>query len=304
MHLRFGGRPEPSAHGNAGGLGLIGGGYGDAEWLREQFRLAGNARIGCGFITWSLNRNPDLLDQALAHRPKAVFLSFDDPTPYIPAIKAAGAVAIQQVQTLADAKVAIDAGVDVVVAQGAEAGGHGERRATLTLVPEVADLIAARGSGTLLCAAGGIADGRGLAAALMLGADGVVVGTRFWATPEAQVHSDLQAAALPATGDQTVRQKVTDIARGHDWPERYDIRVLRQAYVDRWIGREAELRAAGDTERRLYAEASARGDATIAAPIVGEAIGLIKAVQPAAAVLTQMVAEAEQLLRGGAARVV
>lgn len=284
---------------HAGGLGFIGGGYGDGTWLEAQFRAAGNAPIGCGFITWSLAKQPHLLDAALAHKPQAMFLSFGDPTPYVAKIKAAGAIAIQQVQTRRDAEIALDADFDVIVAQGAEAGGHGEKRATMTLVPEVADLIAQRAPNTLLCAAGGIADGRGLAAALMLGADGVVVGSRFWASAEALVHSNQHAAAIAATGDDTVRQSVTDIARGYDWPGRFNIRVVRNGFIDQWIGQEHDMRAAGAPERERYAAAVTAGDPAVAAAIAGEAAGLIHTIEPAGAIVARMVAEAEALLGGG-----
>jgi nitronate monooxygenase len=183
----------------AGGLGLIGGGYGDAAWIEEQFREAGNARVGGGFITWSMAKSPQLLDTMLAHKPAALFLSFGDPRPFSAAVKASEAVLICQVQSVADCRIALEAGADVIVAQGTEAGGHGARRATLTLVPEIADVLARESPDTLLCAAGGIADGRGLAAALALGADGVVVGTRFWAAEEALVHENVQAAGIAAS---------------------------------------------------------------------------------------------------------
>ena len=198
---------------------------------------------------------------------------------------------------MADARRAIHVGADVVVAQGAEAGGHGEKRGTLTLVPEVADLIATLAPETLLCAAGGVGDGRGLAAALCLGADGVVVGTRFWACDEALVHPNLQAAAVTATGDDTLRSSVIDILRGYDiWPARYDVRTLQSAATDRWHGKESQLRADVEPEIARYAEAVARGDARNASPIVGEAIGLIHGVAPAGAILRTMISEAEGLL--------
>ena len=111
----------------AGGLGVIGGGYGDPEWLEREFAQAGNARIGCGFITWSLARNPRVLDQVLRHSPVAIMLSFGSPVPFAPRIKAAGALLICQVQNMAHTREAIEAGADIVVAQGAEAGGHGSR---------------------------------------------------------------------------------------------------------------------------------------------------------------------------------
>jgi nitronate monooxygenase len=182
----------------AGGFGLIGGGYGDAEWLKREFAASRNARVGCGFITWSLAQKPHLLDLVLAHAPAAVMLSFGELAPFAQRIKAAGAMLICQVQTLALAREAVAAGADVIVAQGGEAGGHGLERATFTLVPEIADYLAVSAPDTVLAAAGGIADGRGLAAALMLGADGVLVGSRFWASAEALVPPTFQAAAVAA----------------------------------------------------------------------------------------------------------
>jgi len=297
MAFAAGGRLA-AAISNAGGLGLIGGGYGDDGWLKEQFLAAGNARIGCGFITWSLKKQPHLLDAALARKPVALFLSFDDPAAFAPKIKDAGVVLIQQVQTRRDAEVALDAGADVIVAQGAEAGGHGERRATLTLVPEVADLIAARAPGTLLCAAGGIADGRGLAAALMLGADGALVGSRFWASSEALVHANMHSAALSATGDDTIRSCVMDIARKLEWPERFSCRVLKNPFTDRWHGHETELAASADVEAVKWRKAWAEGDIDVANTFVGEAAGLIHAIEPAATILDRLVNEAEALLTG------
>ena len=284
----------------AGGLGLIGGGYGDVDWLDAEFRAAGNAPVGCGFITWSLKKQPQLLDRVLSRNPRAIFLSFGDPQPFAARIKEAGAMLICQVQTRRDAEHAIDCGADIVVAQGSEAGGHGERRATMTLVPEVADLIAAKSPATLLCAAGGIADGRGLAAALMLGADGVLVGSRLWASSEANVSPRMHAAALAATGDDTIRSQVMDLARKLDWPSRYTARVLRNAYIERWHGREAELLAVADEEAAKYRQAWAEGDPDGSNTFIGEAAGLIPAIEPAAVLIERMVSEAEACVHGAA----
>jgi nitronate monooxygenase len=289
-----------SAVSAAGGLGLIGGGYGDQDWLDAEFRAAGNAAVGCGFITWALKKQPQLLDLVLARNPRAIFLSFGNPQPFTVRIKAAGAKLICQVQTRRDAEQAIDCGADVVVAQGSEAGGHGERRATMTLVPEVADLIAAKSPATLLCAAGGVADGRGLAAALMLGADGVLVGSRLWASSEANVSPRMHAAALAATGDDTIRSQVMDLARKLDWPPRYTARVLRNAYIERWHGREAELLTVADAEAAKYRKAWAEGDPEGSNTFIGEAAGLIHAIEPVAAIIERMVAEAEVRISGTA----
>jgi nitronate monooxygenase len=299
MGFAAGGRLAASVSA-AGGLGLIGGGYGDESWLRDQILAADGQRVGCGFITFSLKKEPELLDIALDGAPAAMFLSFGDPEPFVGRIRAAGVPLICQIQTLPDARRAIDLGADVVVAQGAEAGGHGQRRGTFTIVPEVADLISARSPGTLLCAAGGVADGRGLAAALSLGADGVVVGTRFWASEEALVHPNLHAAAVAATGDDTLRSVVIDVVKGFDiWPARYDLRTLRSATTDRWHGKEAELRAIAEVEVTRYAEAAAKGDAHYVGATVGEAIGLIPDIVPAATILRRMIAEAEDILSNG-----
>lgn len=289
-----------SAVSSAGGLGLIGGGYGDAQWLETELQNAGNAAVGCGFITWSLKKQPHLLDLALAHDPRAVFLSFGDPEPFAARVKDHGAMLICQVQTRRDAERAIDCGADIVVAQGAEAGGHGEMRATLTLVPEVADLVAAKAPATLLCAAGGIADGRGLAAALVLGADGALVGSRLWASHEANVSPRMHAAALAATGDETIRSQVMDLARKLDWPARYTARVLRNAFIDRWHGREAELAVVADEEAAKYRQAWAAGDPDGSNTFVGEGVGLIRGIEPAAAIIARMVEEAESRIDAAA----
>jgi nitronate monooxygenase len=284
----------------AGGLGMLGGGYADdPEWFRREFAAAGNQPVGCGFITWSLRRNPEIFEEVLAREPKAIFLSFDDPEPFASQAKAAGIQVFCQLQTRADAERAIDCGADVIVAQGTEGGGHGGTRATMTLVPEIADLIAGRAPATLLCAAGGIADGRGLAAALMLGADGVVVGTRFWASKEALVHPNLHAAALAATGDSTVRQSVFDILRGRSWPSRYTGRVLENDMVRQWRGRENDLRAVREDEAGRFKAAVQEGDTSLAVTIIGEAAGLITSIEPAAQIVDSMAHEAESCLQRG-----
>lgn len=114
MDLVSGGRLA-AAVSQAGGLGLLGGGYGDADWLDREWERAGNGRIGCGFITWSLAKQPQLLDSALQRRPAAVMLSFGDPRPFAPAIRAAGSKLICQVQSIGQAREAVEAGADLLV---------------------------------------------------------------------------------------------------------------------------------------------------------------------------------------------
>jgi nitronate monooxygenase len=298
-----GGGALAAAVSRAGGLGLIGGGYGDPAWLEQQFAAAAGERVGVGFITWSLRKSPSLLTDVLKHRPAAVMLSFGDPRPYVDEIRAAGAALVCQCQDMAHVMDAVDAGADVVVAQGAEAGGHGALRGTLGFVPEAADHLAEHAPATLLLAAGGIADGRGLAAALMLGADGVLVGTRLWASREALVKEGHHRAILETDGDGTLRTRIPDIARQIPWPRGFTARIRRNTFTDRWHGREEALEAAVATEGPRYRQAFEAGDPEHTAVWFGEAAGLIHAIEPAAVIVERMAAEAAMRLRshGGAA---
>lgn len=283
---------------SAGGLGLIGGGYGDSAWLEREFGLADGARVGCGFITWSLARKPDLLDETLRRQPATVMLSFGALQPFAERIHAAGVPLTAQVQTLEHARQVLDAGAEIVVAQGGEAGGHGMTvRSTFTLVPDVVDLAAERAPDTLVLAAGGVADGRGLAAALMLGADGAVVGTRFWASPEALVSPRAHERALAASGDDTYRTRVYDYVRQLDWPSEYNERALRNPFVDGWHGREPELEASLPDAVKTFEAAVAAEDFEAAAILVGESIGLIDTVRPATDIVADLATQAERVLK-------
>ena len=204
MHRVAGGRLAAAVT-RAGGLGLIGGGDCDPEWIEAQFHEAGEEAVGCGLTTSRLAETPDVLDRVLEHRPRAVYLAHGDPRPFAARISQAGARLICQIQDLEAARLAIEADAAVIVAQGNAAGGSIGQRSTMTLVPELADILYREAHDTLLLAAGGIADSRGLAAAIVMGADGVVMGTRLWASKEALVHPDHLTAVLNATGDDTVR---------------------------------------------------------------------------------------------------
>ena len=277
-----GGGALAAAVGRAGGLGLIGGGYGDPAWLEDQFDAAHEQQIGVGFITWSLRKSPSLLTDVLKRHPVAVMLSFGDPRLFVDEIRGAGAKLICQCQDMEHVADAVDAGADVVVAQGAEAGGHGALRGTLTFVPEAADFLARHAPDTLLLAAGGIADGRGLAAALMLGADGVLVGTRLWAAKEALVKEGHHKAILDTNGDGTLRTRVADIARQLPWPRGFTARIRRNAFTDRWHGREELLEQNAAVEGQRYGQAFEAGDPDNTGVWFGEAAGLIHAIEPAA----------------------
>ena len=288
----------------AGGLGLIGGGYCDADWIEAQFDEAGNEAVGCGIITWKLAQTPSLLDRVLARKPRAIFLSFGDPRPFAPAISQAKVPLICQVQDIAGARLAVQAGAQVIVAQGGEAGGHGAQRSTMTLLPEVADYLDRADHDILLLAAGGIADARGLAASLMLGADGVVMGTRLWASEEALVHPNQIAAAIEADGDQTLRTTCIDAARGLDWPDPFTVRVLSNSFTDRWHDDPDGLRAAGQAEADRWVRAWQQGDASVGNAIVGEGIGLIRNAPPVAETLAKITTRAERLLANAGRKVI
>jgi nitronate monooxygenase len=281
----------------AGGFGIIGGGYGDERWLVREMEVVGDARVGVGFITWSMAKRPHLLDLVLERRPRAVMLSFGALQPHAQKVKDAGVLLICQVQTVAQAEDALGNGADLLVAQGAEAGGHGVSRGTFALVPAVVDVA----RGTPVAAAGGVADGRGLAAALMLGADGVLAGTRFYATREAAGSDEAKQRIVEANGDQTLRSIVFDIARRNVWPAPYSGRVLSNAFSERWRGREAELLQHQDEEAARYAEARAASDFDTAAVIAGEAVDLIHDIPSAADVIDRMVDGATRLLAGAGA---
>jgi nitronate monooxygenase len=254
----------------AGGFGLIGGSSRDAPWLRDQIRIVRERTdkpFGVGFIS-SFAGLDELVEVALEARVAAIAHSFADPTPYVAAAHRRGVKLLAQVQTVAQAEVATEAGVDVIAAQGTEAGGHTGYTATFPLVPAVVAV-----AGTIpVVAAGGIADGRGLAAALMLGAEGAWIGTRFVATPEGMIAGWVKDAVVRAGTDDTVLTRAYDLAMGSAFPPGIGDRVIRNEWNTRWHGqdeavvaqREA-LRAevqhaiepAGDIVRRIVAEAAA-----------------------------------------------
>jgi nitronate monooxygenase len=279
----------------AGGLGLIGGGLGARDWLEREFKAAGNQRVGCGFITWGLARQPESLDVAIAHAPAAIMLSFGDAAPFIPKIKAAGLPVICQVQTVAMAREALRQGADIIVAQGAEAGGHGGGRGTLPLVPAVVDVAAAENPDALVVAAGGIADGRGLAAALMLGASGVLMGTRFHVAGESLASPGVKARIVATGGDHTIRTRIFDIVRDAPWPAEFTGRGLANRFSAAWHGHEAAL-ATDAAEKARYVTAQRDEAFDTAVVWAGEGIDLINAVEPAAATVARIVAEAEAAL--------
>jgi nitronate monooxygenase len=193
------------------------------------------------------------------------------------------------------AQAALDAGADILIAQGTEAGGHGASRTTLDIVPAIIDLVAGR---VPVVAAGGIGDGRGLAAMIALGAAGVLLGTRFYASQEADGAEEAKRRICAATGGSTTRGIIFDMSRNNVWPAPFTGRCLINDHARRWTGRELELLQNVGAVAAEYAAAKAAGNFDVAAVIVGAAVGLIHDIPPAAEIVDRIVTEAEQILLG------
>ncbi|MEO6959803.1 MAG: nitronate monooxygenase, partial [Burkholderiaceae bacterium] len=280
----------------AGGLGLIGAGYNDAAAIHSEFERAGSEKIGIGFITWYASQHAEQMEAALAHNPAVVMLSFGDARKYADRIKSHGIPLIVQVQTIAMAREAAALGADVIVAQGNDGGGHGaEYRGTFSLVPSVVDAV----SPVPVLAAGGIADGRGVAAALMLGASGALIGTRFFASNEAIGSAKAKEALTRGNGDDTVRTSVFDIVRGYHWPTNFTGRALVNAFTKRWHGCEDGLAKVLETETPAYWEANRAGDIDTAVVWASQAVDLITSIEPAEVLLRRLVENANDLLGQG-----
>ncbi|MGB3329644.1 MAG: nitronate monooxygenase, partial [Thermomicrobiales bacterium] len=181
-----------------------------------------------------------------------------------------------------------------IIAQGGEAGGHAGSIGTFALLPAIVDAV----SPLPVVAAGGIADGRGLAAALLLGAKGAWMGTRFVASQEWGGPAWEQDAVLAATSDDTVQTRVYDLIGNRPFPAENPDRMLRNAFIDRWNAHESEIpsqRAALEAEVEA---GHARADLTVAGISAGVSAGLIADAQPAGDIVREIVREAEALLRG------
>lgn len=281
----------------AGGFGILGGGYGDKAWLEQEIAKLRKcaAPFGIGFITWSMARQPELLDLALTAKPRAIMLSFGDPKSFASRIKQAGSLLISQVQTEDMAKQALDAGADILIAQGTEAGGHGASRTTIDIVPAIIDLAAGR---VPVVAAGGIADGRGLAAMMVLGASGVLLGTRFYASIECDGTDEAKKRICAAQSGETVRSIIFDVSRKLWWPAPFTGRALINDHARRWMGREVELVQNLDAVASEYVAARDAGNFDVAGVFAGEGVGLIHDIPPAAEIVDRIATEADQILSG------
>ena len=281
----------------AGGLGSFGGI--DAEgpgWVPEQAALVRERtdRPFCvGFITPFLPMAEESFEAALEAKAPVIAFSFSDPQPWLARAKAAGAIVMCQAQTIEGAREAVAAGTDILVAQGNEAGGH---TGMLSMLPFLSRVVEEFPDVPVL-AAGGIASGRALAAALTAGADGAWMGTAFLATPEAvEVPDAYKQRVVESDGQDTEYTRVYDLIDGLPWPDGIAGRVYRSAFVREWHGRDGEI---VDRREELAGQTSKayRKDPEVAAVYMGQSAGQVRAIRPAADVLRDVCDEAERILR-------
>jgi NAD(P)H-dependent flavin oxidoreductase YrpB (nitropropane dioxygenase family) len=290
--------PLVAAVSNAGGLGILGGTMLSPSQLREQtaaIRAATKKPFGVNFLLFFTEEAG--LAAALEARPPVVSFAWARPDqdlrPYVQRAHDAGSLALHMAGEVPEAVRAAEAGADVIVAQGTEGGGHVGWMASMALVPMVAQAVAP----LPVLAAGGIADGRGMAAALALGAEGVLLGTRFLATDESPVHANFKQAIVASDGHDTVLTDIPDLARGIVWPGAM-ARTLRNRFIEQWAGREWALRQQARAAAEALDAARLAGDTDHAVILIGQDAGLIDSVLPAGQVIRKMIAEAEQVISG------
>ena len=281
---------------NAGGLGVHGSLGRDPDELRALVRAT---RRLCGERPFGVNLVLSRLDEAafalcLEERVPVLCFSWAGPvdtTRRAREARAAGAKVICQVATVAEVPAALAAGVDALIAQGTEGGGHSGFVPLAALLPAV---VAAAGE-TPVLAAGGIVDGRGLAAALALGAAGGWLGTRFLATPEAPIDPAWKAALVAARPGDTVHTRAFDTLWGTPWPDAR-VRALRNRFTDEWDGREAALLECLPDVQRAVWQAERAGDPSLFCLMAGAGAGLIRDIRPAGDLVREIVAEAESTI--------
>lgn len=281
----------------AGGLGTFGGsnGFGQ-EWFQEQIdatRSQTDRPFGVGFITQLIEAHPANFEIALSERVPVIIFSFTDPQPWIGRARDAGAITICQVQSPELAAMAVDAGADVLLAQGNEAGGHtGE----MNLLPLLVGLVE-RYPDIPILAAGGITSGRALAAVLAAGGEGASLGTAMLATPEAvEVPDAFKQQILRSGGQDTVYTTLYDLLTDDPWPSGIAGRVYRNRLVSQWDRRDAEILERREELATDVAAARARHDPEIASVYMGQGSGHITAIRPAGEVIREICSDAERIL--------
>jgi len=255
----------------AGGLGMIGIGSTDPveKIPRESDVARAHGRFGIGLMGWALDRSPDILDATIAARPFLVSVSFGTDPAVVARLHAAGIKVAAQVNTAEDALTVERAGVDLIVAQGTEAGGHTGAVGTLPLLQIVLETVK-----TPVVAAGGIASGRGVAAVIAAGAQGVWIGTALLAATESQSSPEARATVIAARENMTVLTSLFDRMQNIPWPARYPGRALANAFTARWHDHIDEA-AADPAARAELEQARAARDFRTAYIYAGQAVGMV-----------------------------
>jgi nitronate monooxygenase/enoyl-[acyl-carrier protein] reductase II len=289
---------------NAGALGSLGAAGRTAEALRDELtrlRPLTDRPFAVNFTLPMLTE--ETFAVALAARPAVISFALGQPGSLVGRAHAAGCSVVQQVHTVAQAERSAAEGADVLIAQGGEAGGFGGTIGAMALVPQVVDAVAP----LPVLAAGGIGDGRGLAAALVLGAHGVNVGTRFLASSEAPIATAWKQALTGAAAEDAIKVAVWDdifpLPNTGPYGEYYPVvpRALRTPFIDRWQGRGDEARREAERLRGEVGGAVQEDRMEEAVPFTGQSAGLLQEILPAAEIVHRLVAEAEAALRPVAA---
>jgi enoyl-[acyl-carrier protein] reductase II len=283
---------------NSGGLGSVGTSLQTAEDLRKQLtrvRQLTDKPFAVNHTARPFNEEAFVF--TLEARPRLVSFALGDPGDLVGRAHDAGVLFMQQVHTVEQADRAAEKGVDVIIAQGSEAGGFGGTVSTMSLIPQVIDAV----SPLPVVAAGGIADGRGLAAALVLGAQGVNVGTRFLASAEAGVDDEWKRRIAAAESEDAIKVEFAD----HVFPAPsreggYGTlpRVLRTAFVEEWNQRQGEVEQEAQRLSNDLITAIRQGRGHELVPFTGQTAGMIHEIVPAGEIVRRMVAGAEEALRG------
>lgn len=278
----------------AGGLGVLGASFISVEDTAAQVGRARELTAKPIGINLLLHAAYDRVDEVLALEPAVLSTAWPRDDQDLEAVFAKahdrGCLVMHMVPVAEDAVRALDAGADVIVAQGFEGGGHIGGVASTVIVRQVVKEVAS----VPVLAAGGFADGAGLAAALALGADGVLLGTRFLATDEAPVEQAYKDAIVASDGTDTVVTTLSDSLSGRDWPGAW-ARLKRTPFVERWLGREPELRR---RREQLWAEVAAFEETNADDGLfwIGQSAGLVESVEPAGDLVQRIVAEAEEII--------
>lgn len=279
----------------AGGLGVVGASFLPPDDVADRVRRARERTSKPIGVNLLLHATEERVDEILALEPDVFSTAWARDDQDLAAIFAKahelGSRVMHMVTRADDAERAVAAGADVLVAQGNEGGGHIGEIGTVVIVRQVVKAV----PDVPVLAAGGFTDGAGLAAALALGADGLLLGTRFLATDEAPAEPAYKNAIVDSDGSDTIMTTLSDSLTGRDWPGAW-VRLLRTPFVLEWLGREPELRRRRERAWERLEEFE-RSNADDGLMWMGQSAGLIDSIKPAAEVVQEIVAEAEEILR-------